>query len=171
MSVIQNTRVGSTLAHALGQAVKAMLPGQTERLYSMKVISPRGFFRGTRVHGEGETIEVDEIAARQLFADRIAVAVDPTEFSPLLSTPVVPAPKEPNFGALVPRLEVKVRRDGVALWMGRVYAKGETVSVPEPIAVRWVHSGIGELAKGAGFSSRGEGYLAMLKKGWYGHQY
>ena len=164
-------RIGSSLALALGQSPAAAAARAPERLYKMRLNEGRTHLQGLKVFGPGDVIEVSELVARQLFADRVAVAVNPTEFSPLLSLPPDPEVKRPNYGPNVPWVKVvvdpkKKNNTWFSAWEGRTYAAGEKLEVPEHQAVEGFHFGVLKLADGeGGLTTRGKQYLENLKKG------
>lgn len=160
-------RIGPSVAAALGQSPAAVAAKAPEKLHGMRINEGRTHLQGTKIHGPGDVVEVPELVARQLFADKVAVAVNPTEFTPLLSLPPDPELKRPDYGPNVPWLKVKViGKSWYSAWEGRTYSAGDELEAPEHRAVEGVFYGALKLAsKNDGFTIRGKQYLESLTKG------
>jgi hypothetical protein len=64
----------------------------------------------------------------------------------------------------LPQRRVVVADERQVIWRSRVYVGGETVTLPEPHAVRAVHDGAATLAAGQEWSDDGLGYLKGLQE-------
>jgi hypothetical protein len=167
MSVLTtSSRIGSSIASALGIDADSVAIRKPERLYSMKLLPNKTMLKGNRVHADGEIVDVNETTARQFYSDGTAIALEPDKFDPPLT---IAKRIEPNNSPGLldgeSTVEVKVRRDKGFFFAGRTHAKNDLIKVPETCAAHGIHFGAVELAKGAGLSPRGKAYLAALRSG------
>lgn len=166
MSVLTSSRIGSSISSALGLDPVSVAQRKSERIYKMEILPGKHHLKGNRVHAAGDIVEVNETTARDLFAAKVATAVNPGDFDPPLSMPKKIEPK--NRPALLPgesEVEVKVKRVTGFYFGGRTYLKGDTFKLPETHAAHGIRGDSLEFAKGAGFSERGKVFLAALRKG------
>jgi hypothetical protein len=129
-------------------------------LYRVEILSDCAFVGCSSVP-RGTVVEVNEARARQMHALGVGRAIDPDRIKNLPSPPwpaYLPVAIDP-FPADA-RIPVNVI-SGSPIWLDRVYRKGDTVVLPERIAIQWVVNKAATVARGAKLSPRGETYRRL----------
>jgi hypothetical protein len=141
--------------------------GKAEWVHAVKV-GPRGLLIGATHHGSGSTVLLPRRKAIEVYRNRAAELVDPSQFDEAeLKRPEAGEPTDPWASDL--RVSVTVIGSKGFFHDHKSYLTGDTAELPEAVAARGVHARVLRLARGAAFSRAGVDYLASLgvRRGWF----